>query len=67
MVPRQKVEDYIQSTTIYPTNALGPTATKTLRGYDECFGNGRTDALRALRHDTSVVREVVPICAMGQD
>jgi subtilisin family serine protease len=42
-MPPQKVEDYMQSSTI----DIG------LRGYDECFGNGRIDALRAVRHDTS--------------
>jgi subtilisin family serine protease len=38
-----KVEDYLQATTI----DIG------LPGYDECFGNGRIDALRAVTHDTS--------------
>ncbi len=42
-MPPQKVEDYLQSTTV----DIG------LRGYDECFGNGRIDALRAVAHDTS--------------
>jgi subtilisin family serine protease len=66
-MPPQNVENYIQSTTIDLTNALGPTATKTLAGYDECFGNGRIDARRAVLHATSIVREVVPVCADGQD
>ena len=42
-IPPQKVEDYMQSTTV----DIG------LRGYDECFGNGRIHALRAVLHDTS--------------
>jgi subtilisin family serine protease len=66
-IPPQKVENYLQSTTIDLINALGPTATKTLTGYDECFGNGRIDARRAVLHETSTVREVVPVCADGQD
>jgi subtilisin family serine protease len=37
-----KMESYMESTTV----DIG------LRGYDECFGNGRIDALRAVRHDT---------------
>jgi subtilisin family serine protease len=39
----QTVENYLQGTTI----DIG------LPGYDECFGNGRIDALRAVTHDTS--------------
>ena len=38
-----RVEQYLQSTTF----DIG------LAGYDECFGNGRIDALRAVTHDTS--------------
>ena len=38
-----KVEQYLQSTAI----------DQGLPGYDECFGNGRIDALRAVTHDTS--------------
>jgi lantibiotic leader peptide-processing serine protease len=38
-----RVEQYLQSTAI----DIG------LPGYDECFGHGRIDALRAVRHDTS--------------
>jgi subtilisin family serine protease len=66
-IPPQKVENYLQSTTIDLINAVTPTATKSLTGYDECFGNGRVDARRAVLHDTSSVREVVPVCADGQD
>jgi len=38
-----KVEAYLQASTI----DIG------LSGYDECFGHGRIDALRAVQHDTS--------------
>ncbi len=43
----QEVENYLQSTTI----DIG------LKGYDECYGNGRVDALKAVTHDTSAVYE----------
>ena len=39
----QEVENYLQSTTV----------DQGLPGYDECFGNGRINALRAVTHDTS--------------
>ncbi len=42
-MPPTKVEQYLQATTI----DIG------LPGYDECYGNGRIDALRAVLHDTS--------------
>ena len=48
----QNVESYLQSTTV----DLG------LPGYDECFGNGRIDALRAVTHDTSQLYEPNPPC-----
>ncbi len=38
-----EVESYVQSTTV----DIG------LEGYDECFGNGRIDAVKAVTHDTS--------------
>ncbi len=38
-----KVEAYLQASTV----DIG------LSGYDECFGHGRIDALRAVQHDTS--------------
>jgi subtilisin family serine protease len=48
-----KVEDYLQSTAI----DIG------LAGYDECFGNGRIDALRAVTHDTSRAYDAsAPFC-----
>jgi len=48
-----RVEDYLQSTTI----DIG------LAGYDECFGNGRIDALRAVTHDTSRAYDAAaPFC-----
>jgi lantibiotic leader peptide-processing serine protease len=46
MRPNQ-VEQYLQGTTI----DIG------LRGYDECYGNGRIDALKAVFHDTGIVYE----------
>jgi subtilisin family serine protease len=52
-MPPQKVEQYLQSTTI----------DQGLPGYDECFGNGRIDALRAVTHDTSRVYDSsAPFC-----
>jgi lantibiotic leader peptide-processing serine protease len=52
MRPTQ-VENYLQSTTI----------DQGLPGYDECFGNGRIDALRAVQHDTSGLYDpTAPFC-----
>jgi subtilisin family serine protease len=52
MSPTQ-VENYLQSTTI----------DQGLSGYDECFGNGRINALRAVLHDTSRVYDpTAPFC-----
>jgi hypothetical protein len=48
----QQVEAYLQGTTV----DIG------LPGYDECFGNGRIDALRAVTHDTTRASEVNPPC-----
>jgi lantibiotic leader peptide-processing serine protease len=48
----QQVEAYLQGTTV----DIG------LSGYDECFGNGRIDALRAVTHDTSRHFEATPLC-----
>ena len=48
----QEVEAYVQERTI----DIG------LPGYDECFGNGRIDALRAVMHDTSRHFEATPLC-----
>ena len=48
-----KVESYLQGSTV----DLG------LPGYDECFGHGRIDALRAVLHDTSSVYDAsAPHC-----
>ena len=48
-----KVEQYLQSTTV----------DQGLPGYDECFGNGRIDALRAVTHDTSALYDAsAPFC-----
>ena len=52
MSPTQ-VEAYLQGTTV----DIG------LTGYDECFGHGRIDALRAVTHDTSTLREANPPCS----
>ena len=48
----QEVEAYLQGTTI----DIG------LPGYDECFGNGRIDAVRAVTHDTSRLSQPNPPC-----
>ena len=48
----QKVESLLQSTAV----DLG------LPGYDECFGNGRIDALRAVTGDTSGAYDAAPFC-----
>ena len=49
----QEVESYLQSTAI----------DQGLPGYDECFGNGRIDAFRAVEHDTSrLYDETAPPC-----
>jgi lantibiotic leader peptide-processing serine protease len=48
-----RVEQYLQGTAI----DIG------LAGYDECFGNGRIDALRAVTHDTSAAYDAsAPFC-----
>lgn len=47
------VEAYLQGTAV----DIG------LSGYDECFGNGRIDALRAVRKDTSRLHDAsAPFC-----
>jgi lantibiotic leader peptide-processing serine protease len=52
-MPPQKVENYLQSTTV----DIGRP------GYDECFGNGRIDALKAVNHDTARVYDgTAPFC-----
>jgi subtilisin family serine protease len=49
-----KVESYLQGTAI----------DQGLPGYDECFGNGRIDALRAVTHDTSQAYDATaPYCS----
>jgi lantibiotic leader peptide-processing serine protease len=53
----QQVEDYLQSTTIDLTSPI--EGDNSLNGYDACFGNGRVDALKAVTHDTTVVRQPV--------
>jgi lantibiotic leader peptide-processing serine protease len=52
-MPPTKVEQYLQSTVV----------DQGLPGYDECFGHGRIDALRAVLHDTSRVYDAsAPYC-----
>ncbi|HVM17094.1 MAG TPA: S8 family serine peptidase [Gaiellaceae bacterium] len=51
----QDVENHLQSTTIDLTRV----GDNKLNGYDACFGNGRIDAVKAVTHDTSVVRHPV--------
>jgi subtilisin family serine protease len=51
-MPPQKVEAYLQGTTV----DIGQS------GYDECFGHGRIDALKAVTHDTSRVFMETPPC-----
>jgi subtilisin family serine protease len=48
----QQVEAYLQGTTV----DIG------LPGYDECFGHGRIDALKAVTHDTQNVHLTTPFC-----
>ncbi|MDP9491505.1 MAG: S8 family serine peptidase [Actinomycetota bacterium] len=49
----QSVESYLQGTTI----------DQGLPGYDECFGHGRIDALRAVQHNTSQLYDpTAPFC-----
>jgi subtilisin family serine protease len=49
----QDVESKLQATTI----------DQGLPGYDECFGNGRINALRAVQHDTSRLYDATaPFC-----
>ncbi len=48
----QQVEAYLQGTTI----DIGE------KGYDECFGHGRIDALKAVHHDTQNVFQVTEPC-----
>ncbi|MGI9110931.1 MAG: S8 family peptidase [Gaiellaceae bacterium] len=57
-LPPQKVEEYLQASTI----DIG------LPGYDECFGHGRIDALRAVQHDTSAAFDAsAPGCPEYQE
>jgi hypothetical protein len=48
----QRVAAILQATTV----DIG------LAGYDECFGHGRIDALRAVTGDTSRAAEQTPLC-----
>ncbi len=57
-LPPQTVENYMQSTAV----DIGRP------GYDECFGAGRVDALRAVTQDTSAARdESAPFCPEYDD
>jgi len=52
------VQDYLQATVV----DIG------LPGYDECFGHGRIDALRAVTHDTSAAYDAsAPHCPEYQE
>jgi subtilisin family serine protease len=54
----QTVENYLQGTAV----DIG------LPGYDECFGNGRIDAARAVAHDTSAASDpAAPACPEYQE
>jgi subtilisin family serine protease len=61
----QEVESYLQSTTIDLYTGPPYSEREALKGYDGCFGNGRIDAVKAVTHDTSVLRHLVeaPITA----
>ena len=53
-----RVADYLQSTTV----------DQGLAGYDECFGHGRINALRAVTRDTSPVYDATaPFCEEYDD
>jgi subtilisin family serine protease len=46
----------------------GTTVDQGLSGYDKCFGNGRINALRAVRHDTSREYDATaPFCPEYQE
>ena len=52
-MPSDKVEEYLESSAI----------DQGLPGYDECFGNGRINALRAVTHATNKVYDAMaPFC-----
>jgi subtilisin family serine protease len=52
-LPSDKVEQYLESSAI----------DQGLPGYDECFGNGRINALRAVTHDTKQRYDAIaPFC-----
>jgi subtilisin family serine protease len=55
----QDVENKLQSTTIDLYTGPPYSAKEALKGYDGCFGNGRIDAVKAVTHDTSVLRHLV--------
>ncbi len=53
-----RVEQYLQSTSV----------DQGLPGYDECFGNGRIDAFRAVTHSTSKLYDAAaPYCPEYQE
>ncbi len=63
-----RVESYLQGTTIDllwpdPTNAT--VIDRESKGYDQCFGNGRVDALRAVLHQTSYEAFTSETCVDG--
>jgi subtilisin family serine protease len=58
-----KVESLMQASAV---DLYNPGSPNELKGYDTCFGNGRIHALRAVLHQTAVLRDDVPECADGQ-
>jgi subtilisin family serine protease len=64
----QEVEAYLQGTTIdlvWPDPTSNSGIDNESKGYDQCFGHGRIDALRAVLHETSYEARTVPNCVDG--
>ena len=60
--------DVKMSPTRVEAHMQGTTVDIGLPGYDECFGHGRIDALRAVLHDTSKVYDAsAPHCPEYQE
>jgi lantibiotic leader peptide-processing serine protease len=54
--------DVVMRPTQVEAHLQGTTIDIGLPGYDECFGHGRIDALKAVQHDTSRVYQATPFC-----